>query len=332
MAVPSKPGLGLNSWVGFGQESTYGTRVPVTNYLPIKSETLMKEVKKLEAISILRRGVLDNQVVPGEISVAGSIVFPVQYDVWGPLAYQAFGAVAHSQPDVTNAPTAWRHRFTIADVLPAALSFEIFRDTTQFITEPNKSFSYTGCKVSKFDFMCKVGEVAEMTVDILGQNETRIATSNITPAFSNETYCVFTQGILQYNGNDLEVDNVTVSLANSLGYRYKLGSRVTREPVPDNKLLATGSFDCEFQDWNEYDDFVNVTERSLSLNFTGPTIGGSITKALNFTMGQIFLEKVKLSLDKPGRIMMTVDFKCYRKADGTQNEIIMDLINTNSGL
>ncbi len=120
MSVMTRPGLGMNSWIGFGSESSYGTPVTPTEFIEIESETLMKEVARIEAMSILRRGTVDNKIISGQVQVGGDISFPVQFDGWLLLAYQAFGGVANSQPDVTNAPTAYRHRFTIEDVLPAA--------------------------------------------------------------------------------------------------------------------------------------------------------------------------------------------------------------------
>jgi len=330
MGTLNRPGLGMNSWLGFGEESSYGTAGTRTNFLEIESETLMKEVTRIEAVSILRRGVVDNKVLSGTVHVAGDMAFPVQYDGWLKLLKHAFGAVADSQPDVTNAPTVYKHTFTIQDVLPTGLTFEVFRDTTQFTTEPNKSFVYTGCKIEKIDFSCAIDEVLKCSVGIMGQNEARAARSSSNPPFSTSPYVIFTQGILTYNNNDLEVNNVNLSLSNGLAARYKLGSALTREPVADVKIAATGSFECEFQDWNEYDDFVNTTERTLTLNFTGPSIQGGQSYKMNFTMTQVFIEKVKLSLDKPGRILMTIDFKCFRNSTSTINEIIADVYNTSA--
>jgi hypothetical protein len=332
MATLQKPGLGMNSWVGFGQESSFGTAVTPTEYIEIESETLMKEVQRIEAMSILRRGTVDNKIISGAVQVGGEVSFPVQFDGWLLLAYQAFGSYTTSQPDVTNAPTAYKHSFTLADVLPAALTFEVFRDTTQFTTEPSKSFVYSGCKISKMEFACAVNEVLKCSMSVMGRNEARASRSTATPSFSNSEYAVFTEAIVSYNGNDVEASNFSISLENNLAYRYKLGSAYTREPSPDSKLMATGSFDMEFQSWDQYDDFVNTTERALTVTFTGPLIAGSIYKTIKFTCAQIFIEKVKLSLDKPGRIMMTIDYRAFRNTAQTSNEILLEITNTNASI
>lgn len=328
MATLQKPGLGMNSWLGFGDESTYGVAATRTAFLEIESETLMKEVAKINANSILRRGTVDNKIIAGAVSVSGDMVFQAQYDGWLKLLKHAFGAVVDSQPDVTNAPTVYKHTFTIQDVLPTGLTFEVFRDTTLFTTEPNKSFIYTGCKIEKFELTCQVDQTVKVTVSIIGQDGERDVKSSSNPPFSGAPYMIFTQGILTYNNDDKEVTNVTLTLTNGLAVRPKLGSALTREPVSDVKLVASGSFEMEFNNWGEYDDFINNTERTLTLNFTGPAIAGGQSYKMNFTCNQVFITKVKLSLDKPGRILMTLDFQAFRNSTSTINEIICDVYNT----
>lgn len=330
MATLITPGLGMNSWFGFGEESVYGTQVTPGNWLEIESESLAKEVARIEAKSILRRGVVDNKVVPGAIMVSGDVSFPAQYDGWLKLAKHAFGQVTNSQPDVTNAPTAYNHRFVITDVLPTGLTIEVFRDTTQFITEANKSFRFGGCKVDKMTFEAAVDEVLKVSMGFMGQNESRAAYSSANPSFSNESYAIFTQGTVYWNGNDIEADKFNITLNNGLGSRYKLGSNLTRQPVPENKIAVSGSFEAEFTQWSEYDDFVAATKREMILDFLGDTIAGSIKKRIKLTCSQTDIDKTHIILDKPGRIKLGIDFKCYRNTAQTQNEIVMDVVNTSA--
>lgn len=330
MATLTTPGLGMNSWFGFGEESTYGTQVTPTSWLEIEAESLAKEVARIEAKSILRRGVVDNKVVAGAIMVAGDVSFPAQYDGWLKLAKHAFGSVTESRPDITNAPAAYNHRFLITDVLPTGLTVEVFRDTTQFTTEPNKSFRFGGCKVDKMTFEAQVDQVLKVSMGFMGQNESRATYSAANPSFSNANYAIFTQGTVYWNGNDIEADKFSITLNNGLGSRYKLGSNLTRQPVPENKIVVSGSFEAEFQHWDEYDDFVAATKREMILDFRGATLGGAITERIKLTCSQTDIDKTHIILDKPGRIKLGIDFKCYRNTAQTQNEIVMDVVNTSA--
>ncbi len=330
MATQIVPGLGMNSWFGFAEENSYGTPVTPSNWLEIESESLNKEVQRIEAKSILRRGIVDNKIVSGAIAVMGDVAFPVQYDGWLKLAKHAFGAVADSQPDVTNAASAYNHRFTLEDTLPTGLTVELFRDTTQFTTEPNKSFVYTGCKIDKLTFEAAVDQVLKVSMGFMGQNEARASRSTATPSFSSANYAIFTQGTVYWNGNDIEADKFQITLSNGLGSRYKLGSALTRQPVPENKIDVSGSFEAEFVSWDQYDDFVSATKRVLILDFLGATIGGSIKERIKFTCNQTDISKTHIILDKPGRIKLGIEFKCYRNTAQTQNEIVLDVVNTSA--
>ncbi len=330
MATLTTPGLGMNSWFGFGEENVYGTGVTPTNWLEIENESLAKEVQRIEAKSILRRGIVDNKVVPGAISVMGDVSFPVQYDGWYKLLKHAFGEVTDSQPDVTNAPTAYNHRFKITDVLPTGLTVEVFRDSTQFTTEPNKSFVYTGCKIDKVTFEAAVDQVMKVSMGFMGQNEARASRSAANPSFSNANYAIFTQGTVYWNGNDIEADKFSITLNNGLGARYKLGSALTRQPVPENKIAASGSFEAEFTGWAEYDDFVAATKREMIFDSLGSTIAGSIKERIKMTCSQTDIDKTHIILDKPGRLKLGIDFKCYRNTAQTQNEIVIDVVNTSA--
>lgn len=321
-----RPGLGMRGFLGFGEESTYGTAVSRTNWLEINSETLVKESHLLESAAIIRRGIVNTKVGAGPIRVAGEIAFDVAYDGWMKLAKHAFGTVSSTQPDVTNAPTAYNHKFTVSDSLPTGLTIEVFRDSQEFVTEPNKSFLYAGCKVNSFSFSCSADEIAKASVGIIGQDESRVAKS--TDSYSTAKLALFHHGSMKWNSNESEVSAVHITLTNNYGLRPKVGSRFSREPVPESKMTVTGSFTMEFVSWNEYDDFVNATERQLVIDFTGPLIQGSIYNQIKLTAAVSIIDNVRVMLNAPGRIMLEIDFKAYRTASA--NELQLDMRNTSS--
>ena len=320
------PGIGMRSFFGFGEESTYGSPVTRTNYIEINSESFMKQVARLESSSIIRRGILNTKVGAGAISLEGDVEFDAHYDGWLKLAKHAMGTVTTTQPDVTNAPTAYNHQFTIADTLPTGLTVEIFRDNAQFTTEPNKSFLYKGCKVNSMQLSCGVDEILKVTCGLVGQDEGRVAKS--TDSYNTARFAMYHQGVVLWNGEDIEVSQFSVTVDNQYAARPKLGSQFTREYLPDQKIAVSGSLTAEFSSWNQYDDFINTTEREMIATFTGPTIAGSITYLIKLTMPIALLNNVRIMLNQPGRIMAEMDFKAYRTASA--NELTMDVRNISS--
>lgn len=321
-------GLGMRSHFGFGDESTWGTPVARTNFIEFISESISKQVARIESNSVLRRGVLNDHVIAGMISVSGDVIFDATYGGWLKLAKHAFGSVVTSQPDVTNAPTAYQHVFTISDTPLAGMTMEVFRDSSQFVTEPNKAFVYRGMKVSSIEFSCGVDEILRVTASLIGTDETRATKS--TPSYGTSKVAAYHQGVVKWNGTDMEVDKFTLKIDNGFGPRPKLGSQYSREPVPENKLQVSGSFEMEFADWQEYDDFSETTQRAFLVTFTGDLLGGSIYEMIQLSCPVSLLDNVKVLVDKPGRIKLAVDFKAYRTT--LTNECTMTVRNTDSSI
>ncbi len=321
-------GLGMRSFIGFGDESVWGTPVSRTNYIELISESISKQVARIESNSILRRGVRNTHVTAGMISVEGDIVFDATYGGWLKIAKHAFGSVSTSQPDVTNAPTGYQHVFTIGDTPLAGMTFEVYRDSSQFVTESSKSFLYRGMKVSNLELSCGVDEILRVTAGLIGTDESRVSKS--TDTYTSSRVAVYHQGTVRWNTTDVEVDNFSIRIDNGFGARPKLGSQYSREPVPENKLEVGGSFEMEFASWAEYDDFCNTTEREFKVSFQGSNLGGSIYELIQLVCPVSLLNNVRVVLDKPGRVKIAADFKAYRT--DSANEVTMTVRNTDSSI
>jgi hypothetical protein len=320
-------GLGMRSFLGFGEEVTWGTPVARTNFIEILNESITKNVGRIESQSILRRGIRNTHVVPGMVTVEGDIAFEATYDGWLKLAKHAFGAVASAQPDAGGSPLVYEHTFTLADTPPVGLTCEVFRDTSQFSSEPNKSFIYAGCKVSTFELACAVDEILKCQVSLVGKDEARGAKS--TDTYGTAKVAVFHQGVIKWNGVDIEASSFSFRFDNGFGGRPKLGSQYSREPVTENKLEVGGSFEMDFESWDQYDDFVNTTEREFIAEFTGDTIQNAFKQMIKVTVPRALLHNVKVVLERPGRITVAADFKGYRHSSGT-NEATMVVRNASA--
>lgn len=322
-------GIGMRGFLAFGEESTYGTVVPRPYFLEFNSESLMVEEPKIKTGALIRRGYRNTKVGQGGISVAGSIEFEAGYGGWLKLAKHAFGRVDTISLDPTNVPTAKRHTFSITDLPPTGLSVEVFRDTTDFATESLKSFIYTGCKIGSIDFSCGVDEILKVSMALIGQNESR-GTYSSPQNFSNDKFALYHQGSLLWGSDLLPIESFRVTLNNALAPRTRMGSRLTREPYPDNMVEVSGTFTIEFDTWSQYDDFRAATERTLDVNFQGDNIGSSIYKNIRLLCNVGQLTAVRPQLNSRGRIKMDVDFEAYRSA--AANELELQVINTETGI
>lgn len=321
-------GIGMKGFLGFGEESTYGLPVARTKFLEINSESINKTRPLIESGALYREGILDTKFVQGAVEVGGDVEFDAQYEGWLKLLKHVMGQVTTSQPDVTGAPTVYRHLFQHTPVLPTGLTFEVFRDTSGFVSEPNKSFIYQGCKVTSLQIQNGVGELLRVTASIMAQNEIRAAKS--VEAFSSSRLAAYHQGTLKWDGSDAEVASYNLTINNSLGTRPKLGSQLTREPLRDGKLMVSGSFQGEFDTWAKHDDFLNAQKKVLNIRYNGNVIQGGLQEYIDMNMTVAVITGYRVVLNSPGRIIAEFDFKAYRTTSIGELEVTVQ--NTESSI
>jgi len=321
-------GLGLVGFLGYGQESVYGTPIARTNFLEINEESIGVEEPQIESGALAAVGIRNTKSVQGGVSVAGDFGFDAQYAGWERLLKHLMGSISSSRPDVTSYPTVWDHTFDIANSLPTGLTLEVYRATEDFVTEPSKSFIYDGCLISAGSFSCGVDDLLKCRFTVIGHNEARGSKS--TPSYNTSKLAVYHQGIIKWNANDVEVSNFTIDIANTLEGRPKLGSRYTRQPKRSGKLTVSGTFQAEFTSWAEYDDFRAATERVFNAQFIGDVIGGTYYNQITFNLPVAKIVSHKVVLNSPGRLIMEVNFKAYRTDSANELTVVMRNITTAS--
>jgi hypothetical protein len=314
-------GLGHKSYIGFADESTWGTPVARTKFLELVTggDGLAVKEEKILVQGVKDIGVRgDIEVQQGAVSVEGSLTFEVPYDGAEKFFKHAFGSVASSQPNAGTDPTVWQHIFTIADALPAGMTIEVNRDVTAFV--------YEGCKVNNMEF--SVGgptELLRIVADILGEDVT--TASATSPTFTSVNRFSAPQAVLLWNAVQLNVQQFSIKLDNKLDAdRRFLGSRLRSEPLRSGKIEVTGSFVAEFDSTSQYTDFRNGTNRILKVTFTGPSIGvltQKYTFLLECNVSQIM--DYPVSVDDEGRITVEIQFRAFR--DASNNELKLTLTN-----
>ncbi|MBT9144599.1 MAG: hypothetical protein DDT42_00441 [candidate division WS2 bacterium] len=316
------PGLGFRTYLGFGEEAIWGTRVPASRYIELVAggDGLSFDQPELFSGSIYGIGHrIDKDVAKGGRVVGGDIGFEMPYEGTEFLLKHALGAVTTTQIGTTPART---HVFTVADILPRGLSFEVNRDITAFFVE--------GGKINTMAFEIGLDGFLKTTANIAGEDFTRgvktVETLPTLPPFN------FAQGVLRFGVRGTEavvnVSAAAINLNNNLAIdRRHIGSNLIAEPVRAGKVEVTYSFDAEFESTALFDDFVAATRRSLLLTFTGPPVIGApasnYTLTLACNVGRL-TKAVPLATDE-GLILYTVAGRAYR--DAVDRELRITMVN-----
>lgn len=170
---------GMDAQIGYALESTVGTPVTVTAFLPLVSETLMQDKTRLESAGIIagRRVLTSDQWNGGNVTVSGSVQHELYNRGLGKLFTAMFGAVA------TTGSGPYTHTFTPGDLTGDALTVQVGRPATNGTVHP---FTYAGMKVESWEIACSAGEIATLGLDLVGQREFayRTVTDGVTTSGS----------------------------------------------------------------------------------------------------------------------------------------------------
>lgn len=326
-------GFGHTVYAGLGEETTYGTPVTRTVFLDVTGETLSLNHERVVSGSLNQIGVRSNKIANGLFRVAGDVTFDVPYTGWELFLKHALGSVATTGP-VDNAYT---HTFDIANALPTGLTIEIYRDSSNFLAgDLDDAFLYEGCKVNSLSLSATIGAYLSCTASIVAQDENRgartVAATVNTDLNATRDLIVFTEGSLSYDNFTTSVESFELTLNNNLNAdRFRVGSRLTREPVRGGKIEVTGSFTADFDSFARYDEFKNSTTKALTLTFTGANVPNSGTaQSMTITLNRVIPTGVDLNVDDGGILTQTIPFVAYRaQTPATPHEVRVALVNNN---
>lgn len=188
------PGTGIDAQIGYALESTVGTPVTVTAFLPLVSETLMQERARLESAGIIagRTVLTSNQWNGGDITVSGSVQHELYNRGLGKLFTAMFGAVS------TTGAGPYTHTFTPGDLTGDALTVQVGRPATNGTVYP---FTYAGMKVASWEIACSAGEIATLGLDLVGSREIDYRT--VTDGVTTSGSAAITSASASFNASDI---------------------------------------------------------------------------------------------------------------------------------
>lgn len=285
-------------FVGMGKETTPGTGVAPTSFIPVKDANFMLDPAYYQFREIIgSRSAYQSH--PGVLAANvqfSSTVYPQRYLV--DTLQGLFGSFVQSVPEVG----AYKYTFTEAATLPS-WSFE--RSDTQLNTGILHE-RYAGTKIESVGFTAAVGE--EVTMNVRGQGLGIPA----DPAAHPVGYTYPTMDPFTFVNATVKVDGVASNIVRSMDVEFtnvltpqpalrgSLGDPLARTPyrIYEGGLSCTMRASTIFDDAAFYTLFKNATNFSVELFFRGSLIGVTATY---YEMSLLF-ERVKASsFDSPMR-------------------------------
>lgn len=272
MAIPS----GLNAQLGFAGETTWGTAVTVSKFVPLVSETIQKQVARLESSGILagRRVLSTNQFTGGDVSVSGDINMELAQQGIGTLWKWALGAIS------TSGSGPYTHVCTPGDLTDDHLTVQVGRPDVAGSVD---AFTYSGCKCASWEIAAKAGELVTASFSLVGKDEaTNTSLASVSYTNGVDKSFSYINGSVSVAGSAVSVKEFTVGGDNMLkDDRRFLGAATISEPLESGLREYTGELLLEWANFTQYNRFAAGSTHSFSAAFSAGsdasfTISGNV--------------------------------------------------------
>lgn len=313
MSIPS----GLSGAIGFATESSYGTAVTVTRFLPVVSENVSQEIARLESKAIVQdRRVLDSdQWAAGNRTISGPIALELYDHSMGTMFQYMFGA------GTTTGSGTYTHTFTPGDLTADSFTYQAQRpDTAGTI----RAFTYAGCQVSSWELAFAQGEIATLGLEIVGKSETTGTAAASTSYAADLIPVHFRHAVISVAGSSRSVKSITLSGDNGLDVERRfLGTDTIAQPLEATKRTYEGTMEVEFDSLTEYGRYTGATEFALVITCTAGTNTITITCNVRYDGATPGLAGEEL-------LTQSIPFKCIGSTDAAA--ITAVLVNTDSAI
>ncbi len=337
-------GTGLDAQIGFAAESTWGTAVTTTRFVEFNTESLKFEPTWLEPVG-LRVGTKHKRVSrirQSRKSVSGDVEMDLATLGMGLLVKHMLGS-AVTTPTQVGATTAYEQIHTPGGFLGLGLTTQVGRpEPSSGTVQP---FTYSGCKVSGWEFMCEDNATPSLKLSLVGRQETTATALASASYLSGASVFDFSQATLTLGGTvstsagettitggtavAAVVRSISVAGANPMAEeRFGLGNAGLRsQPLENDTPTITGSLAAEFSKTELYDLFQANTTTALQFDLVGEAIDTE-TYLFSIILPAVKLKTAAPNVGGPDIVQMSTDFEAY--SDETNPVIQIKIVSTES--
>lgn len=307
--------FGSLSATGAAIESVFGTPVAATTFLPMSGNGMESDPGWFSPT--LMHGTRDKQVfnLYGEEQNVGAVegaLFPSN-------AIQFL--VAAIGTDAVTGTGPYTHTISQANTLK---SLTVEKDLGDF-----QSLQFAGARVAKFSVKAPVGnEPVMISADMMAQSAAIMGTPTAV-SITNEMPFVFAEASLSLMTHGrTDVTNATLDIDNGLKATWTYSGLHGPSFLSPVSLHVSGTIDVVWSSLNDstygdYSTMKNGTLGALSLAFTHPASGGSVT----LTCPQVAVSKYKNDVKFEDVIMSSLTFETSKPLSGGSQYSIQAVVS-----
>ena len=306
--------FGNKAFIGFAEESTFGTYVAATKFLEILEESFVGDRPFVSKPSL--RNVSQIQSVLGKISVKGGFKAQLGFTGFERIFKHALGNSA------TTGVGPYVHTASVTDSLPTGLSFYVDRDSAN---NGSDGMRYFGCNIDKMTIRQAIEEIAEIEVSIVGKNW--IQSTPETPTFPTLTQADWMNCTsISFNGLTIDAKDYEITIENDLATdRYKLASNSIVGLGRKGPRKISGKFSFERDSASGHtmvgDHYLQTgAPFTVTYTWTNGLAGAALRSIVVNAKGVI--SKVEENAKDAGPIMVNVEWDGYATASNNELTIV----------
>ena len=329
----SDPVIGVGAYLGFAEETTYGTAVtPATAWLGrgLRSCTLgQRRVRQVVGtIGTTLSGQVHHNAhrsIETEINVDGVIEWVPHYAGYGTgiLLKHALGKVTSTGCD------PYDHEYTQDYDAVTGLTIQLDRGQHGTL---NHVEAFEGCRIEVLEIIAQARQPLVMRAGFIGETSGGLTTISGTPNFDSEDEEIQSDhgGTLSWNSDTHRFVNWTIRFERNLRRRPYVGSKLTDCPAPDGLARVTFEGTVEWVANDLYEDFRAQTQADGQLVFTG---GGDSPgdNSMTIDLHNLIFDKCDFPVDGPGIRTFQVSGMAFAGTSAAETGLEITMSNNNSG-
>lgn len=322
-------GTGLDAQLMVGQETTWGTAVTPSLALEFSGETIKQDITWLEptGLRVGTKYARVGRVRQARKSVAGDFTVEFASKGMGRLVKHMLASTLNTPVQIAST-TAYKQVHVPGDF--RGLSFTTQVGRPEAATGTVRPFTWSGCKIPKWEFSVKDNAIPTLKLTIDGRQELTATALAVASYLAGTTVFDFSQATLTLGGTVSTaagetsiaggvavatiVKDITISgNAPMDAARFGIGNAgLKAEQLENATPNINGKLTAEFGKTELYDVYAANTTTALQLTLTGGPIGVSGNNfLLSFIMPAIKLKAAPPAVSGPGVVMMSTDFEVY---------------------
>jgi Phage tail tube protein len=320
-------GLGGSGSLGFAFETTKGTYVAPTTFIPILSEDF-KYVEDRYFSPQIRQEVIVSDVLQGPYHIEGDIEMEADCNFLPYLLY----CTRHNIAKTGSGPYEYEFTPSNAGSTSTAASGLVQRTASITIVRNEQAFGYAGCTLGSFGFMIDDDHVLKFRATLLGEEEAG-SVSNPTESwvapelFGADASSIYTDAagatpafggaaVEDFNGFEFEANHNPEA-------QNRIVSDRSAQYISFGETEVSLNTELDFIDKTEYDNFVATTQKAIRLeSLFGGASYAAASAAVRVDINRGVYETYDLGLEGLGDLIMAgVTMRGIGIATGTAYKI-----------